>query len=53
MNKVNLSMRIAHGEKGTFFKGFGEYFELKKVNKKSFALLKFRHTQYAPFGSSN
>lgn len=46
-------MRTAHGENGTFFEGFGEDLELMKINKKTFALLKFRHTQYAPFGASN
>ncbi|MFO9250777.1 hypothetical protein SDA24_09940 [Legionella pneumophila serogroup 8] len=50
MNNERLSMRKAHGEKGTFFEGFGENFELIKVNKKTYALLKFRHTQYAPLG---
>lgn len=53
MNKYGLSMRKAHGEKGTFFEGFGEDLTFRKINKKTFPLLKFRHTQYAPFGASN
>ncbi|WP_158616433.1 hypothetical protein [Legionella septentrionalis] len=53
MNNYRLSMRKAHGEKGTFFEGFGENLLSRKTNKKTFALLKFRHTQYAPLGASN
>ncbi len=46
-------MRLAHSEKGTFFVGFGEDLELMEINKKTYALLKFRHTQYAPLGAGN
>jgi hypothetical protein len=53
MNKYQLSMRAAHGVIGTFFAGFGEDFKLREINKKSDVLLKFRHTQYAPFGVCN
>lgn len=53
MNKYQLSMRTAHGVIGTFFAGFGEDFKLREINKKTDVLLKFRHTQYAPFGELN
>lgn len=53
MRKYQLSMRKAHGESGTFFDGFGVNFKFREMHKKTDALLKFRHTQYAPFGASN
>lgn len=53
MHKHQLSMRKAHGKSGTFFESFGENFNFRDMHKKTDALLKFRHTQYAPFGASN
>lgn len=34
MNKAELSMRTAHGEIGTFFEGFSDYFELMDIHNK-------------------
>ena len=48
MNKIQLSMRKAHGKKCTFFKSLGENFKLRLLHEKPLPLLKFRHTQYAP-----
>lgn len=53
MNHHKLSMRFAHGEMGTFLFGFGEMIKVRNTNQKTDVLLKFRHTQYAPFGERN
>lgn len=53
MNHHRLSMRKAHGEMDTFLFGFGEMMMFENLLKKTDVLLKFRHTQYAPFGECN
>lgn len=53
MNHDSLSMRKAHGEMDTFLLGCGEMTKVRNTAKKTVVLLKFRHTQYAPFGASN
>lgn len=53
MNQHKLSMRQAHDEMDTFLFGFGETMVFENRLKKTDLLLKFRHTQYAPFGERN
>ena len=53
MNHYRLSMRFAHGEMDTFLFGCGEITKVRNITQKTDVLLKFRHTQYAPFGEDN
>ena len=53
MNHPKLSMRFAHDEMDTFLFSFGEMMMFENLLKKTDALLKFRHTQYAPLGERN
>ncbi len=53
MNHHKLSMRKAHGEMDTFLFSFGEMMMSENLLNKTDALLKFRHTQYAPLGVRN
>ena len=53
MNHPKLSMRFAHDEMDTFLLGFGEMTKVMITTQKVDVLLKFRHTQYAPFGECN
>lgn len=53
MNQPKLSMRFAHAEMDTFLFGCGEMTKVIHITQKVDVLLKFRHTQYAPFGERN
>ena len=53
MNHPKLSMRFTHGEMDTFLFGCGEMTKVIHITQKTDVLLKFRHTQYAPFGECN